>query len=266
MKTRIISAAIALLITIPILLTGGNIYNFFICLLSLIATKEFIDMKETRKKVPNFIKIISYLIMTLIVIGNTTTAGLIFSLDYRLIAAILLVYLLPTVLYHDNKKYSINDAFYLIGGIFFIGLSFHLLVVLRNMKLDLIIYLFLITIMTDTFAYFTGYFIGRNKLLEAISPKKTWEGLIGGTIMGVFVSTVFYLTVINPNINIFLLISITIFLSLIGQFGDLVFSGIKRYYGEKDFSNIMPGHGGVLDRLDSIIFVVFGYMFFISIL
>lgn len=266
MITRIISAIIALIVTVPILLSGGNIYNIFICLLALLATKEFIDIRETKKGFPSFIKVLSYLIMVLIVIGNTNHTNIVFSLDYRLMAAILLIYLLPTVLYHDNKKYSINDAFYLIGGIFFLGISFHLLVVLRNVKLDLIIYLFLITIITDTFAYFTGYLIGRNKLIEDISPKKTWEGLIGGTIMGVFVSCVFYLTIINPAMNIHLLITITTFLSIIGQLGDLVFSGMKRYYGEKDFSSIIPGHGGMLDRLDSIIFVIFGYMFFISIL
>ena len=70
----------------------------------------------------------------------------------------------------------------------------------------------------------------------------------------------------NPNINILLITVITIFLSILGQLGDLVFSAIKRYYGIKDFSNIMPGHGGVLDRLDSIIFVMLGYMMMFTLL
>ena len=108
--------------------------------------------------------------------------------------------------------------------------------------------------------------IGKHKLLEEISPKKTWEGTIGGTIIGTFVSTVFYVTVINPNINLGIIILVSLFLSIIGQFGDLVFSAIKRYYGKKDFSNIMPGHGGVLDRLDSLIFVLLGFTFFITII
>ncbi|MDD2181716.1 MAG: phosphatidate cytidylyltransferase [Bacilli bacterium] len=266
MKTRIISAIIVLLIVIPIIITGNSIYNIVIYILSLAGLKEFINIKETKKKVPDFIKFISFIIMTLIVIGSTTTTELVYTMDYRIIAGLFLVCLLPTVLYHDNSKYSIHDAFYLIGGLFFLGLSFHLLIVLRKINFFIIIYLFLITIMTDTFAYFTGYLIGRNKLLEVISPKKTWEGLIGGTIMGVFVSFVFYTTVINSNIDIATLLIATTFLSLVGQYGDLVFSGIKRYYGKKDFSNLMPGHGGILDRLDSIIFVVLGYMFFITIL
>ena len=108
--------------------------------------------------------------------------------------------------------------------------------------------------------------IGKHKLLSEISPKKTVEGLIGGTIMGVFVSSMFFYTCITSNISILLLIIICTFLSLLGQFGDLIFSAVKRYFGIKDFSNIMPGHGGVLDRLDSIIFVLLGFTFFINIL
>lgn len=266
MKTRIISAIIVLLIAIPIILYGGGVYNLFIYIISLLGLKEFMNIKETKKKIPDFIKFISYIIMTLIVIASPKQNELMFTMDYRIISGLFMVYLIPTVLYHDNNKYSIRDAFYLIGGLFFLGLSFHLLIILRSIQLELLIFLFLITIMTDTFAYFSGYLIGRHKMLESISPNKTWEGLIGGTVMGVFISSVFYLTVINPNINISTLLIATTFLSIVGQYGDLVFSAIKRYYGKKDFSNLMPGHGGVLDRLDSIIFVILGYMFFISLL
>ena len=84
--------------------------------------------------------------------------------------------------------------------------------------------------------------------------------------MGTLLPVYLYVTVIDPNINILLITVITIFLSILGQLGDLVFSAIKRYYGIKDFSNIMPGHGGVLDRLDSIIFVMLGYMMMFTLL
>ena len=90
--------------------------------------------------------------------------------------------------------------------------------------------------------------------------------MIFGTIMSVFVGSVFYLTVVDSSFSVIGIVLITTFLSLIGQLGDLVFSAIKRYFGKKDFSNIMPGHGGILDRLDSIIFVILGYIFFINII
>ena len=116
---------------------------------------------------------------------------------------------------------------------------------------------------TDIFAYITGMFIGKHKLLEEISPKKTIEGMIGGTIMGVFIGAMFHHTVIDPTFSKIEILAICTFLSLLGQYGDLVFSAIKRYFGKKDFSNLIPGHGGILDRLDSIIFVLLGFMFFI---
>ena len=120
--------------------------------------------------------------------------------------------------------------------------------------------------MTDSFAYFTGSFIGKHKLCEKISPKKTWEGAIGGSVVGTIISTFFYLFVINSSANLFLVFGITLLLTIIGQIGDLFFSSIKRHYKIKDFSNLIPGHGGVLDRFDSIIFVVLTFILFMNIL
>ena len=119
---------------------------------------------------------------------------------------------------------------------------------------------------TDIFAYVTGLLIGRHKLIPSVSPKKTWEGLIGGTVFGTFISTTFYISAFDYSGSILLLILIVMLLSLVGQMGDLVFSSIKRYYGKKDFSNIMPGHGGVLDRLDSLIFVMLAFSFIVYFL
>ena len=266
MKKRILSALVVLSIFIPIFIIGGFPFALAIYIISILGLKEFLDAKNSKKNMPIFIEFISYIIFSLIVLSNINAKELIFTVDFRVLAALFLVYLIPTVLYHDREQYSVTDAFYLIAGIFFLGVSFSLLIVLRNLSLDLIIYLFLITILTDTYAYITGSLIGKNKLLKEISPNKTWEGMIGGTVMGTIISTIFYIKIINPSIPLYEISSITFFLSIIGQFGDLCFSAIKRYFNIKDFSNIMPGHGGVLDRLDSIIFVMLGFMFFISII
>ena len=107
--------------------------------------------------------------------------------------------------------------------------------------------------------------VGKHKF-TSISPKKTIEGLIGGTFMGTFVGVAFYHTVINPSMSLLFIIFITMFLSLIGQLGDLVFSAIKRYYDKKDFSDLIPGHGGILDRFDSIIFVVLAFIIVLDII
>ena len=263
MTKRLISAIIALIIGIPIILNGGLVYNLFITLLSLIGLYEFLKVKQSKKAIPLAIAILSFLVLFSLILTNITNYDLILKIDYRVIIGLFLAFLIPIVLYHDNKKYSINDAFYFIGSIFFLGISFSLMIMIRDYSLKLTIYLLLIATMTDTFAYITGLLIGKHKLLESISPKKTIEGMIGGTILGVFIPVVYYNTV-TSDVSIFYLILMTFFLSIVGQLGDIVFSAIKRYYGVKDFSNIMPGHGGVLDRLDSIIFVLLSFMFFIS--
>ena len=259
MTKRVISATVALAIFIPIFIIGGMLFDITVFVLAVLGLKEFLDVKKSKKEMPLFIQFISYISLGLIIFFNSSNNYLL-SVDYRLIAGVFMTFLIPTILYHDRNLYSINDAFYLIGGIFFLGTSFSLFIFLRSEGLLLLLYLLFISIFTDTFAYFTGLLIGKNKLLEDISPKKTIEGMIGGTVLGVFIASTFYSTVIDNTLPLYIVIFMTTFLSVIGQFGDLVFSAIKRYYDTKDFSNIMPGHGGVLDRLDSIIFVIIGYI------
>lgn len=266
MKTRIISAIIALAIIIPLILNGGAIFNLGVYVISILALKEFLDIKSTKKQIPIFIQLIAYIFITILIAFNSKDLSNVFTLDYRILAALFMAFLIPTVFYHERSKYSINDAFYLIGGLLFLGISMSLLTLVRSLDLNLLIFLLLIPMVTDIFAYITGMLIGKNKLLEEISPKKTVEGMVGGTIMGVFISAMFYHTVIDPTFSKVELVAICTFLSLLGQYGDLVFSAIKRYFGKKDFSNLIPGHGGILDRLDSIIFVLLGFMYFITII
>lgn len=266
MKQRVISAVVALLIFIPIFIIGGFTFNLAFYILTIIGLREFMKIREKEKKYPDFIRFIAYLMITFLYFQNTLNTNLDFTLDYKLTTGIFLTLLLPVVLYHNEKVYNVKDAFYLLGGVFFLGCSMSLFSIYRNIGLDLIIFLFLITMMTDSYAYFIGRLIGKNKLLEVISPNKTWEGTIGGSIVGTFICTVYYIIVVNPNVSIFKISVIVLFLSIVGQFGDLFFSAIKRTYKVKDFSNIMPGHGGILDRLDSIIFVMLAFTFFLNLI
>lgn len=266
MKIRVLSATLMLIIFIPLLFIGGDAFSLGVYLVSLLGLHEFLNIKNEKKYIPSFIKFISYILLTLLILANTNINDLTFSIDYRILAGLFISYLIPTVLYHDREKYSINDAFYLIGGVLFLGVSMSLLILIRNNSLAITIYLFLTSIMTDTYAYFIGSHIGRHKLLESISPKKTLEGMIGGTVFGTFIGTVFYHLFVSSTMPIYVVVLITLFLSVIGQLGDLVFSAIKRYFSKKDFSNIVPGHGGVLDRMDSIIFILLGFIFFMNLI
>ncbi len=102
----------------------------------------------------------------------------------------------------------------------------NLLILIRNFSLLYIIYIFLITIMTDTFALITGRFIGKHKFAPKISHKKTWEGFFGGALWLTVFGTIFFNTVIDPGVSIIVVILVTLCLSIIGQLGDLVFSAI----------------------------------------
>ena len=264
LKTRIISAVVALSIFIPIFIIGGVVFKIAVYVIAMLGLKEYLDVREKRKRFPDIIKLLSYILLSVLFYELKVDNEMIMSIDFRYIISLFLVLMFPIVLYHSSNKYNINDACYLIAGILVITISLSLGVIYRNIGLTLIIYLFLITILTDTFALITGRLIGKHKLLEAVSPKKTWEGFFGGSLIATFVCTYYYITIINPDVSLLVIIFLTLFLTIIGQIGDLFFSAIKRYYGVKDFSNIMPGHGGILDRLDSIIFVMLTYTIFLN--
>lgn len=115
--------------------------------------------------------------------------------------------------------------------------------------------------MTDTFAYFTGSFLGKHKMCPKISPKKTWEGAVGGVIGCAVANVALYavfenLVFENPVNNYLAVVLLSVFLSIISMCGDLTASVVKRNFGVKDFGNLVPGHGGVMDRFDSEIFVL----------
>jgi phosphatidate cytidylyltransferase len=145
-------------------------------------------------------------------------------------------------------------------GTLYITVGFTSLVLLRQFENGLYLFLmpFYVAWITDSMAYFSGRLFGKHKLCPTISPKKTVEGAIGGLIfgVGVCVLTAFILekcSLLSPNYW-FLTVSCLVY-SCLSQLGDLFASLIKREYGVKDFGNIMPGHGGVMDRFDSILFI-----------
>ena len=199
--------------------------------------------------------------MLLLIFSEYVSDSLVFGLSYSFISITLLTLFIPT-LFYKNNRYTTKEAFYLVGIIMLLGLFFNSVIFIRNFSLYLLLYLLIICVITDTFAMLTGMFIGKHKACPKISPKKTIEGCVGGSIIGTISSVIFYVCLVDKFS--FKLILVTLLLTVVGQFGDLFFSKIKRENKIKDFSNIMPGHGGVLDRLDSFCFVVLAYIAFIS--
>ena len=221
-----------------ILMTACSIWGLY----------EFINIRNKKKKIEG-IDLISYIAVIFITLNNTF-----YSIDiYSIISFLVLGLGVPLVIINDKDKYNIYDLMYYLGSVLILGLAFNSLITFRNENIYLCIYIFIISFITDTYSYIGGVLIGKNKL-TSISPKKTIEGSIIGTIMGSIIGTVFYNMLIT-DINLFMTLLMSLLLSIISQFGDLFFSSIKRYFDKKDYSNLIPGHGGILDRLDSVIFV-----------
>ncbi len=266
MKTRIISAIVMCMIIIPILLVGGLPFKILAVILSAMSMYEIMKAREKKSKIPLFIRILSYILIGVFVWLGTSVYSVNYEFIYKILIIIFLLYFIPVVFINDNDKFSVNDCLYVLGCTIFLGVAYNSFVLISNIDFKYLFYIILVTTMTDSFAYFTGLFIGKHKLCEKISPKKTWEGAVGGSVVGTIIATFFYLFIINPDINLFLIIGITLLLTIVGQVGDLFFSSIKRHYKIKDFSNLIPGHGGILDRFDSIIFVVLTFILFINII
>lgn len=262
MKNRVLSAVIMALIIIPVLYFGGIVFEIGVGIISLIAFTEIISVKKDAN-IPTVMKVIAAICMLMLMYLNVDGHSLVFGLNYETLSLVFLLLLAPTVLI-NKKKYRVSDAFYLASITLFLGTVFNLFITLFNDSLLLFIFVILVACVTDIFALLGGKLIGKHKLTP-ISPNKTIEGSLVGTIVSVIVSTTYYATLISSE-NVVKIVIITIILSVIGQIGDLFFSLIKRENDVKDYSNLIPGHGGILDRLDSIIFILIAFVFIMQYL
>lgn len=263
MKKRIISAIVMILISVPIVIYGGSLFKIGIGIISVLALKEILDLKKSHEPYPILVELISVISLLFIVLSDSDAYSIMFGITYKGIAILLLLLLSLTLVYKDNK-FTTKDALYLIGAIILLGTSFNTMILVRAFGLYKFCYLILIFILTDSFALFGGMIFGRHKLLPSVSPKKTIEGSITGSICGTIGSSIFYHYLVS-SINIKVILG-TFILTIIGQVGDLIFSKIKRENDIKDFSNLIPGHGGILDRFDSTIAIMLGYLLMYSIL
>jgi len=189
------------------------------------------------------------------------------ALNVVLIAAL---YIFAVAVF-DNNKTVVTDAALIFMSCFYIIAAFSAIVYIHDfIKLGSMIYLltFICAWTTDIFAYFTGRFLGKHKLIESVSPKKTVEGAIGGVVFCVISMIVFGLIVEKISgefkANYLVLAISGIFISVVSQIGDLVMSVIKRHYGIKDYGKVFPGHGGILDRFDSVLAVTIMLAFICS--
>lgn len=268
LRTRIITALLGLFVAIASITIGGVFYNLIILVLALLGWREFSAMVgKTKTTIPT---LWGYLFSFIIVVTLFTHLY-----TFTVITAVIAIMALGLLYIGYGHRYSLDTVAYSLLGFFYVVGGFSAMLVLRdnsfynylNMPVasdnmgPLILWLLLLcTWASDTFAYFAGRAFGKRKIVPTISPNKTLEGFVGG-FMGCLATGIIYAAV--THLPIYMGFVIALLVGIFAPFGDLFESKIKRTCAVKDSGVLLPGHGGVLDRFDSLLFsapVVFIYL------
>lgn len=262
---RAISGAIYILLLIASILYSTESFFLLFGVFLLIAVYEFCELVQLNKIFPIVAASSAYGSVAYLSVNKIKLSQ---NFDLTLLLATLIVSIRCIVFLFDDKRTktdAVSRYVYLLG---YIILPFIIITKIpfgiSGYNPKIIIGIFILIWTNDTFAYIVGKSIGKHKLFERISPKKTIEGFLGGIIFAVIVSFLiskYYIHGGSLAQNIW--IGFAIIVGLFGTIGDLIESKFKRIAGVKDSGKIMPGHGGILDRLDSVIFVApFIFLFY----
>lgn len=267
MRTRILTALVALCVLIPVLLLSHTwLFPVMVAVCCLIALWEIFKCIGVQKNL--WITVPLYLSAVFVIMTFRLFRQL---FDYRMESFVVrvavpcmmlvILYLFAVLVFSRGKILVESVAVAGFMSLYIIA-AFMALLFLRDSQSGAYTYLliFIGAWVTDSFAYFTGILFGKHKLIPEISPKKTIEGSIGGTLFcgGAFMLygvAIAHFVESASRMNLALLFVYGIVVSVVSQVGDLSLSAVKRHYGIKDFGKIFPGHGGILDRFDSILAV-----------
>ena len=260
LKKRIITALVGLPLLIAVVWFGEPWFTILVAIWGLLAASEFYRMVSTAKVLP--LTYFGLIWALLFILGP--------HVDYDLTTPLLLTsaVILPLIwlLLRRQKEGAFMNWAWTIGGILYIGWLLSHLVALRGLDdgRNWVFLALLATFASDTAAFFVGRAIGKHHLAPHISPGKTWEGAIAGVLAAIIISLLFTLpTSLQLPLNYWQAVLLGLLVSVFGQLGDLVESLLKRNTGVKESGNLLPGHGGILDRTDSIVFagiVVYYYV------
>lgn len=263
MAKRVVSGIIGLVILLAVFTVNNMlVLNVAVTIIALLGLSEFYNAFKSKNINP--IGIIGYLSALPILGINYVEPEMLKMIVFFMIPFSILLLFFKSV--KTNMKYNIIDISVTVMGMVYIPLMLSFIPLIRNMKYGgyLVWYMLAAAWLTDTCAYFVGVGLGKHKFSK-ISPKKSIEGCIGGAIgaMAFFGLYSYCLATKGIDLNVTFMTIFGFVISFVSQLGDFAASSIKRYCDIKDFGNIMPGHGGVLDRFDSIIMIApFMYMIF----
>lgn len=282
MKQRIITGAILIALFLPFVILGGIPYTVLMTIAIgfgmyelLKATEGKIEKNEEKKRCLSWPKWIIALVIIITMVGSiypylvslVNGNGFTFSsVTIPVIPFVVLAFLLFSGSVF-SEKINIQDVTMVLGMSTFLMVGGQSLSLVRDMGGAFLVFVLLTCFITDAGAYFTGYICSKNfkthKLNERISPKKTIEGSIGGMVLGTLIPFLVTLipllsmendAVFGISLKWWMILILSFIMTITAQIGDLTFSAIKRHYDVKDYSQLFPGHGGVLDRFDSILF------------
>ena len=266
MKTRIVTALVLIPLLVLVLISPAPVVTAAVMAVCVIGLYEFFKAVGISKK--RCLCALGYAAAVVIPLG--AYAGGIWDISRLYMPlAYLFMLLVFLVMLTQHKTVSFSDAAALIFAVIYIPYFLtHIIYVREALNGKILIWLvFIGAFLTDSGAYFAGVFFGRHKLCPEISPKKTVEGAVGGIVCCIAFCVIYALiinTVFGLQINIAKMAAFGAVISVISQIGDLSASIIKRRFGIKDYGNIFPGHGGILDRCDSVILVAPAVYLFIT--
>lgn len=263
MLKRVITSIVAVIILLPFLIFSDTfLFPIGIAAVSLISAYEMAKCMGIDKKLYITVPVYIFALAAPFLIRYVFNLVQ-FSMVAFIFAVIYLLYLFVIIITsHGKTTFNETLAFYGVEAYILIALTS--IVYIRDFDESgkyLYLLIFIGAWITDIFAYFTGFLFGKHKLIEDVSPKKTIEGSIGGIFFCALCYVIFGIVVghfFNRDVNLVMLAISGVLISVISQIGDLIMSVIKRHYKIKDYGKIFPGHGGVLDRFDSILAVSIG--------
>lgn len=263
MKQRIITGVLAGGVFIAMLALGGYWFLGLVLLMAIIGYDEFIRMNGLQKQ--HFTRFFGMAAtVCLVVPWETDRIG--FGLPAESFVWLILFVLLAITVVSKNKV-TIDHAAVVFVGVIYIGFGFHYMVSSRWIETNGLFWTlltFLCIWASDAGAYFAGVAFGKTPMWPTISPKKTIEGAVGGLILAVVVALAFHFYA--PDIlNVGRAAAIGVLAAAVGQMGDLIQSAYKRVKGIKDTGTILPGHGGILDRVDSWL-IVFPFLCLVTLI
>lgn len=250
LQKRIITGLLLIVGIIPIILLPPVVFSLTALIASAIALFELFDVAKKRLNL-NMV----YTIIPAIFLIALLFRSFLFPVSFILLFALALMGLF--IWFVLDHKMDLLAFIYLLFSTVYAGLTLEVLIRLRMHSAYHIFFLFMIVILTDTGAYFIGKNFGKHKLMPTLSPKKTIEGAVGGiaaaTVGALVFSTILAIFKVETSIT-FLFVLFSVVMSVMSEFGDLFASKIKRFFDKKDFGSIFPGHGGILDRVDGLVF------------